>query len=120
MKLITGGAFQGKRIYAQKAYQIPEREVVDAAFASAEEIAAAGLVDHFQEYVRRYQKNGECTLPDLRKDAVVICDEVGCGVIPLSREEREFREAAGRLSCTLAEQAETVEWVRCGIARRIK
>ena len=56
----------------------------------------------------------------MRPDAIVICDEVGSGVIPVEKSEREFREAAGRACCELARNAESVEIVRFGLARRIK
>ena len=53
-------------------------------------------------------------------DGVVICDEVGCGVTPLDRTDREWRERVGRTCCRLAERAEAVYRVRCGLGARIK
>lgn len=55
-----------------------------------------------------------------REDAVIICDEVGLGVVPISEEERIYRQAVGRLCCRLAQKADCVERVFCGIAVRIK
>ena len=120
MRLITGGIFQGKVKYAQETYGIPSSGTVDAAQASEEELEQAALVYHLQEYIRSHHQGETCELPAFREDAVIICDEVGCGVVPLSREERDFREASGRICCMLAEKAESVEVIRCGIARRIK
>lgn len=51
---------------------------------------------------------------------VVICQETGCGVIPMARAERERREALGRLCCQLAQQAEAVWRVTCGLGMRLK
>lgn len=120
MHLITGGFAQGKLSYAREKYGVEEASIADAASASFSEMESAQLVYNLQEYIRRHHEGSSCELPVFREDAVIICDEVGCGVIPLTREEREFREAAGRACCRLAEEAETVELVRCGIARRIK
>ena len=120
MKLITGGFSQGKVRYAQKQYHIPEEETVDAGFATVAELEEAGLIYNLQEYIRSHHTGTECNLPSFRQDAVIICDEIGCGIVPLSREERLFREVVGRICCRLAEQADSVEVVRCGIARRIK
>ena len=53
-------------------------------------------------------------------DGVIICDEVGCGVTPLDRTDREWRERVGRTCCRLAERAEAVYRVRCGLGARIK
>lgn len=54
------------------------------------------------------------------KNAVVISQEVGCGLVPVEPEQRRFREAVGRLNCLLAESAETVERVCCGLGMRLK
>ena len=51
---------------------------------------------------------------------VLICDEVGCGVTPLDRNDRVWREAVGRLCCELAARAEAVYRVHCGVGVRLK
>ena len=51
---------------------------------------------------------------------MLICDEVGCGVTPLDRGEREWRELVGRICCELAEGAQAVYRVRCGLGERLK
>ena len=51
---------------------------------------------------------------------VVISCEVGGGVIPLDRGERIWRENAGRLACLLADRADRVILVHCGIGICIK
>jgi adenosyl cobinamide kinase/adenosyl cobinamide phosphate guanylyltransferase len=51
---------------------------------------------------------------------IVLCDEVGCGVVPMDREERVWRETVGRLCCRMAGQAERVDRVFCGLAMRLK
>lgn len=58
----------------------------------------------------------------LDNDAVlaVISDEVGCGIVPMDRDERAFREANGRVNCLLAEEADEVYRVVAGIFQKIK
>lgn len=51
---------------------------------------------------------------------IVICNEVGSGVIPLERAERDAREATGRLCNRLAQVAERVVRLVCGIPVVIK
>lgn len=51
---------------------------------------------------------------------VVISQEIGCGIIPLAREQREQREAIGQLCCRLAQEAEEVYRLTAGIGRKIK
>ena len=57
---------------------------------------------------------------DLLRREVVVCREVGCGVIPMDAQERNWREAVGRLCCALAAQAEAVYRVSCGLGMRLK
>ncbi|MBO7682078.1 MAG: bifunctional adenosylcobinamide kinase/adenosylcobinamide-phosphate guanylyltransferase [Clostridia bacterium] len=51
---------------------------------------------------------------------IILCTEVGSGLVPVDGEERKAREAAGRLSIRLAEQADEVYRVVCGIAKKLK
>ena len=57
---------------------------------------------------------------ELLEREVVVCREVGCGVIPLDGGERARREAVGRLCCQLAEGAHAVYRLTCGIPMRLK
>lgn len=51
---------------------------------------------------------------------VIVCDEVGCGVVPIERYERDYRENVGRICCNIAKISNIVERVYCGIATVIK
>ena len=53
-------------------------------------------------------------------DIVLLCDEVGQGIVPMERADRDYREAVGRTMCVAAQRAEEVYRVVCGIAQRIK
>ena len=53
-------------------------------------------------------------------DIIIISDEIGYGVVPVNKFDREWREAVGRISCYLAEKAENVIRVVCGIGNKIK
>ena len=56
----------------------------------------------------------------LEEKKVVIATEVGGGVVPIDPAQRQSREAAGRLACLLAERADTVIRVCCGLPRFLK
>lgn len=108
MIMITGGCFQGKTEFAKK--QFPGLE----------------LVDHFEQKIRncirQSQDVGTYTKTFIQEhpDAVVLMDEIGNGIVPLDKEERLWREAAGRAGCMLAEKAEKVYRVMAGCGIRIK
>ncbi|MBQ9648742.1 MAG: bifunctional adenosylcobinamide kinase/adenosylcobinamide-phosphate guanylyltransferase [Oscillospiraceae bacterium] len=94
--------------------------------AVAKELLACGdaeferrAVWDVQELVRERTDLEELAVELSRYDAV-IATEIGGGIVPLDRGEREARERAGRLNCLLAERAETVVRVFCGIPKAVK
>ena len=101
MEFIVGGKAQGKLDYVLKKYGLTEEQVCDGAVCTPEELAAAPAVNHFHEFIRRFPESR----PLFRRDAAVICDEVGCGVVPMEKKERDWRERVGRTCCALAERA---------------
>ena len=55
-----------------------------------------------------------------RSDVLLISNEVGAGIVPLSALSRRFQDEQGRLNQTLAALCERVTWVIAGIAVPIK
>ena len=102
MIFIIGPLFSGKLAYARTLCD--ETELCP----NAHELAAKerDLVALADQLVTRYK--------------VVVSTEVGSGVVPVDPNERAAREAAGRLACLLAERADTVVRVFCGLPMTLK
>lgn len=49
------------------------------------------------------------------KDKVIICDEVGYGIVPMEKTERIYREQVGRVMCALTAQAGQVTRIVAGL-----
>lgn len=62
----------------------------------------------------------DTALEQLLCKEVVICDEIGCGLVPMEKDERQRRERVGRLCTALARDAAQVIRVVCGIGQTIK
>lgn len=124
MRLIIGGAHQGKLAWALQDTGLTNQEVVDGQTCSLSNGTPAAVLDGLHHLVRRALEENldpvAVCMAYIGPDTVIICDEVGCGVVPLRREERQWREATGRLCCTLAQQADRVDRVLCGLSQRIK
>lgn len=122
MRLIIGGAGQGKLSYALRTYQCTPADVAETFSAACTE----RIFNRFHAAVRSALEAGEDPqqlteeLLEVNPTVIILCDEVGCGVIPVQPEERLWRETVGRLCCGLAEQAESVERVFCGLPMRLK
>ena len=105
MKLFIGGNSQGHNDLAIKAYN---GIIADGKEDSIESIENADVIVNYHEFVRKIMEKA------------VACDEVGCGVVPMDKKQILYREAVGRSCCILAERAERVTRVICGIGVIIK
>ena len=107
MILVIGGSFQGKKAFAKQ-------------------LGGNGtILADFQDRIREALKDGEdpeTVTKTILADPpeIITLDEVGCGIVPLEKSERDYREAVGHAGQMLAAAAETVYRVQCGIASRIK
>ena len=105
MILIIGGAFQGKKAYAEKTFSLKEEDFTDGACCTEEELYQAKAVLHFHEFVRRNLKEGRDIggmaerILQKNPSVILLCNELGSGVVPVEAFDREWREATGRLCC---------------------
>ena len=122
--IIIGGAFQGKTQYATKIY--PELGLTDGINCSLDEIRNCVAINKFHSFTRRWLLEGKTKealltiLENNRSLQLLISDEIGYGLVPIDDFEREYREFHGRVMTELAERADCVERVVCGIPQRIK
>ena len=107
MKLVIGGAFQGKLDFAKKMTG-KETGWADGAAVSKEELSACSGVYDFQELL---QKNPEIC---------IVTNELGYGVVPIEPFDRKWREKTGRICTELAAKADSVTRVVCGIGILLK
>lgn len=107
--LIVGGAYQGKRAYAEAAF--PDQEITIPDLHK--------IVFEMLEQGKNPQGNILSSLKS-RASWLVTCDEVGGGVVPADAFLREYREQVGRLCCLLAAEADIVLRVVCGGAQTLK
>lgn len=108
MKLYIGGAWQGQS---------------ELAHAENPDVM---IWEDFHESIGLALQNGEdpcafaARLIRQYPDAVIVANEVGSGVVPMSAQDRAFREAVGRALCVIAQEACEITRVVCGIGVRIK
>lgn len=178
MKLVIGGAYQGKLAYAQKQYQIQDGWI-DGRDCGFEAIESCSGIHHFHDYVKRmlvgmtddlvnesekkYEQPGvqdssgfddNCVIKTCSEqastdspyqfridhlanmeqqaakfvkrlsaqnpDIIIVSNELGCGVVPMDKKDRLWREAVGRICTCIAAEADEVVRVVCGVGVRIK
>ncbi|MGN0482040.1 MAG: bifunctional adenosylcobinamide kinase/adenosylcobinamide-phosphate guanylyltransferase [Lachnospiraceae bacterium] len=129
MELYVGGKAQGKLAYVKQRHESEKVVVVEGPDAPNLRTLRKEdwVVWHgFHLWVReRMEKKQELEtmlfqIVDGCLHLSIISDEVGNGIVPLSEEEREYRETVGRLLCKLAEKADRMERIICGVGQKIK
>ena len=114
MVLIVGGMAQGKLAFAR-------RELGVDAWSDGV-IGKENCIYNLHRALRNQPEADDLLERWLTENpnGIVICDEVGCGVVPMDREDRSWRERVGRTCCALAERADKVVRLYCGIPSMIK
>ena len=127
MDLIIGGVYQGKTEYTIQKYHLAPHEIYSCAEVTdnlqvAEgQIVNARCVDHLELYLLECIREGQKPLAPsaYRKDAVLICEDIFCGIVPVDPIERRWREETGRYLQKVSRQAARVVRVICGIGTGI-
>lgn len=137
MKLIIGGAFQGKLEYAKNTYGRSDGWI-NGADCALEAIRTCTGIFHFEAYVRRLLEEGvkpekewelsveafaqtvALRIQEENPDLLVVTRELGCGIVPIDPKDRRYRETHGRICTELAKQADEVVRVICGVGMKLK
>ena len=125
MRLILGGAYQGKLDYAM-AHANPAASVFQGTETEPEIDFAKDVINSLHRTVLAQLRGGlnplaymENHLEEL-KSKTIICDDISCGVVPVDREMRLWRETVGRVLVSLSGQADEVIRVFYGLGTKIK
>jgi adenosyl cobinamide kinase/adenosyl cobinamide phosphate guanylyltransferase len=78
------------------------------ATATEMETAVAQCISYLKDWLKAYPKS------------ILISEEVGCGIVPMDKKERQRRDNIGAVQVALAKEADEVVRVVCGINQKIK
>lgn len=125
MELIIGGAFQGKTAFAKENFGISDEDIIvcekesepgfDKKCITHLERFSYWCVEHGFEPSEYFYEHAENLF-----DKIIVCDDISCGVVPINKTERAWREANGRLLIKLSKDAEHVTRIFCGLSQRLK
>lgn len=125
MELIIGGAFQGKTEYAKKNMSIPDAEIFICEKDNAPDFCKK-CISHIERFSFWCVEHGIEPADYFFEHAgnienkIIISDDISCGVVPIDKTERAWREANGRLLIKISEKAEHVTRIFCGLSQRLK
>lgn len=119
MQMIVGGAYQGKMDYARARFGLKDEDIYECT-AEAEPDFSRRCLTHLERYALFALRRGEEPKGNFRPDAVLLFEDIFCGVVPVEPEKRAHREAAGRYARRVAAGAEGVTRIFCGLAQKLK
>ena len=124
MELIIGGAYQGKLTYAVNKYGFKEEELFDLSSGFPE--GEYRCFYHLEALTRRACEAGlsygeivKRLMPYI-KNGVVVSREIGCGIVPMEPSLRLYRETHGAVLRALADEADSVTRIFCGLSEVLK
>ncbi|MBR4831850.1 MAG: bifunctional adenosylcobinamide kinase/adenosylcobinamide-phosphate guanylyltransferase [Butyrivibrio sp.] len=116
--LIVGGASQGKRAFAKEKFGLKDEDIYT--FKRDDEAIPVGYKAY--EHIERLVWEGRHSIYELSdvlpKDAVLICEDITCGIVPMNREDRRWRDDVGRLMQALGAERQIYR-VICGKGNKI-
>lgn len=124
MILIIGGACQGKLAYAQEKLGVAREDVY---FCQGDAIDfSKPCVYGIEEFTWACTQTGVDPIAYFARhqaqwqQAVLICQDIFCGVVPMDDRQRQWRQDTARLCQYLAGQARQVSRMFCGLEQRLK
>lgn len=114
MIFVTGGKYEGEEEFSKTHW--PSKKIISDFDEKIKALVKGLEPDEAESAAKKLAMD----FSDENKDSVIILTEAGCGIIPLSKDDRIFREAVGRAGCFLAEKADEVFLVTMGIGTKIK
>lgn len=126
MIFVIGGSYQGKCDFVREAFGLAEEDFQICTEETTEIDFDKCAIAHIERFALGCVRRGEepadywKTNADRIAGAILISDDVSCGVVPIDETIRAWREATGRANNHLARQADQVWRVFCGIGSKLK
>ena len=126
MILIFGGAYQGKLEYAVERFGLNETDIYRCSYDDGETPGGRKLVYELDKWILALIKTETDTEEAVKgfildnKDAIVLCNDISCGIVPENPLQRKWREAVGRALSVLANESDEVVRLFCGIPTVLK
>lgn len=126
MEVYVGGCGQGKLQYVLEKRKVTRKDIVDGADLSPDQTEGFKVINHFHLFIRQWVDDPQIvyryldTLSEKNAGVILICDQVGGGVIPIEKKERDWRELVGRVMCIAVKQSDHVERIVCGLGQVLK
>ena len=124
--LIFGGVYQGKLDYAIERFGSKENDIFRCSNEDTVMPCGKSVIYELDKWVLSLVRADIDTDSAIRHfienncSAVVICNDISCGIVPEDPVMRKWREATGRAVAELVRSSNEIIRLFCGIPTRIK
>ncbi|MBQ4346880.1 MAG: bifunctional adenosylcobinamide kinase/adenosylcobinamide-phosphate guanylyltransferase [Firmicutes bacterium] len=122
MILITGGAYQGKTAWAAENHKIQSFwDCAEKGFP-----ARADCILHMESFSKLCAEKGISSVEwlkeneDIWQNSILICRQIGSGVVPVLAKDRKWVEENGAMLRFLSKEAKKVFRIFAGLAEDLK
>lgn len=125
MELFIGGAYQGKSDYVKETFGFTDEDFCICDIDNEPNFDKK-CISHIERFSFWCVKNGiepKDYFFEHVKDTdekIIISDDISCGVVPIDKDERAWREANGRLLMAIADKSKHLTRIFCKIPVKIK
>ena len=124
MTFIFGGAFQGKLEYAKSVFNLTGEDIFICREAQID--FSCRCVYGIEEFIRHAMERGMDPIHYFNThkaqwaDSILICQDMFCGVVPVEDSVRAWRQETALVMQYLAQEADQVIRVFCGLGQSLK
>ena len=130
MEIYVGGSSQGKLDYVLDKSGVIRESVIEGSdldiHIDEKDLSMVRIINNFHLFIKKYTDTADDIykfmdrLYTTNENVIIICSQVGGGVIPIDADEREWRELVGRVMCSAMKRAVHAERIICGMGQVLK
>ena len=125
MIIVFGGAYQGKTDFVKERFGLADDDIFECTEDGLFDLDRKA-VSHLERFILKRIRDGNEVfgyfeeIADKLKDKIIICDDIYCGVVPIEKEQRLWRDNVGKQMQIFCREADEVYRVYCSLGERLK
>ena len=126
MVLIFGGVYQGKLEYALSRFELTDNDIFYCTEGDEARPTGKKIIYEADKWVLSIIRAGKNVQDEARQflqenpSAIVICNDISCGIVPMDPVMRKWREETGRFMGLISQHSGEVIRLYCGIPTVLK
>ena len=126
MILVFGGVYQGKLDYVRERFSLQDSDIFFCTDDDATHPAGKKVIYEIDKWLLALLREGYDVTEQIDKfvknnqNAIIICNDISCGIVPVEPVMRKWREEVGWFLVTVAKNSDEVIRLYCGIPTRLK